>query len=85
MKLIKTALVALCIAAGVTNAGECGNVTKKTYGDNNCKTLIKEETLPGKDSRMCQNPDNSEKSYKISCDSVMYMYEYPGRNCTGEE
>ena len=84
MKFIKTILVAVAMVGGVTMAGNCGNVTKKSYSDNNCKDLVKTETLPGKDSKMCQEIDSGALSYKISCEGDMVLYEYPAANCTGE-
>ena len=85
MKYIKTAVVAMCVATGVLYAAECGTVTKKTYKDDNCKELMKEEELPAKDSRLCQDPDNSPKnSYMIHCETNMILFEYDKPNCTGE-
>ena len=81
MKFIKTAVIALCLAGGELNAQECGTITKKTYKDDNCKELIKEEELPAKDSKMCQDPDNSKHSYMIHCETNMIMIEYEKANC----
>lgn len=55
MKFQQIGVVSMAIAVGVLLAANCGDVTKKTYSDENCKKLEKTEELPAKDSKLCNN------------------------------
>ena len=84
MKFHQIGVVAMAIAVGVLLAANCGDVTKKTYSDENCKKLEKTEELPAKDSKLCNNQTASSLSYKITCESSMTLQEYTEPNCKGE-
>ena len=69
MKLIRNLMLAVCLAAMTARADTCGEITKKSYSDENCKNLVKTEVLPASDSEKC-NDDTEEpdkKSHKLVC------------------
>merc|ERR1711935_1182226 len=68
----------------VVRAGECGDVTKKTYSDENCKNFVKEEVLPAKDSKECNEAEEAGHTHKLECGANMVMMEYKQANCTGD-
>ena len=76
----------MCLSAMTARAGDCGEVTKKTYSDENCNNLVKTETLPASDSARCnEETDGDSGSHKLSCNGgFMQMLQYKQAGCTGK-
>ena len=74
----------MCLAQMVVRAGECGTVTKKSFEDEHCKKLVKEETLPAEDSKECNEAAEAGHSHKLVCGANLEMIQYNQPNCAGE-
>ena len=78
-------MVAVCLAATTTSADACGDITKNSYSDENCKNLVKTEVLPASDSVKCNDGDEPNTSHKLVCNGGnMSMLSYKKANCEGD-